>query len=346
MLELAPAPQVIWGPGHYRLAVVTVEFPDAREKPAASWMPRIIHEADAYFREVSGGVVRWLPAADPPTRIRLRRPSAGWRLERRSLADRVRFWKRVMKRTQLRHADAVLVVVPRAAFMRGCFAVGPRWNSPRLDHALRPLDIGTPRGAVVKTSTPWGTVMHELGHVLGLPDLYDYEFARDLQHWSVRASRYVGSWDLMGRTPADATSFRPHPMAWTKTLAGWITPVAWTARRDHYEVGPGPTAGAVRVDIAPGRALFVEGRLQKGFDAGLPSDGVLISVADEHLSEGRGPLQLLKPDRPRSSGGIHRRVAPLAGAAFQPQEECSYGDISVRVLSRTPQGFGVSIARR
>lgn len=340
MLELAPARHVVWGPGQYRLAVATVEFPDVAERLAGSWVSRIVHEADAFFREVSGGAVRWIAAPTPRMRIRLRRPSEWWRLERQSLTDRVHFWKRLMSKLEFPESDAVLVVVPRQAVIRGCFAVGPRWNSPRMDDALRLLDSPARRGAVVKTSTPWGTIMHELGHVLGLPDLYDYEYERDRQRWSVRASRYVGSWDLMGRISPRNTSVRPHPMAWTKALAGWITPITWTRQRERYLVGP--SADAVRVQLAPGRWMFVEGRLQQGFDAHLPSEGVLVSIADESLSEGRGPLQLVSPQR-ASTTRKTRRLPPLIDAAFQPGEACSRAGVHVRVLARTPHGFDVSI---
>ncbi len=342
MLDVAPRQQAVWGPGRYRLAVASVEFPDVAEAVAGSWLARIVHEADAYFREVSAGAVRWIATETPPSRIRLRRPSAAWHLDRRSLTDRVHFWKRLMANLDVEGADAVLMVVPRAAVIRGCFAVGPRWNSPRLDDALRSLDAPAPRGAVVKTSTPWGTIMHELGHIMGLPDLYDYEFDRDRQRWSVRASRYVGSWDLMGRVSPRSTSLRPHPMAWTKSLAGWITPLTWTPQRERYLVGP--AAGAVRVELAPGRSLFVEGRLHIGFDADLPSEGVLVSIVDEDLPEGRGPLQLIVPQRAPVKK-TSRRLPPLLDAAFQPGEGCAHAGVHVHVLARTPRGFEVGITR-
>lgn len=283
--------------------------------------------------------MRWVAASEPVARVKLRRASPLWRLQRRSLTDRVRFWMGVMKKVHLSDADAILAVVSQTAALRGCFAVGPRWHSPRLDAALRVLSASTLRGAVVKSNTPGGTIMHELGHVLGLPDLYDYEFARDHKRWSVRASRFVGSWDLMGRAPSDETNTRPHPMAWTKSLAGWIEPMDWSESRSRYVVGPG--AGAVRVPVGPGEWMYVEGRLRQGFDAALSSEGVLVSVANERLPEGRGPLRLVVPTR----GSAGRRRPVLGDAALQPQETCAFGNVTVSVLSRTPHGFDVSIVR-
>lgn len=339
MLELAARPAgVIWGPGRYRLLVVETAFADAADPLPASWAPRMVAEMDAYFREASGGAVRWRLGGI--RRVKLSRSSGAFHLTRRALSDRTRFWRHLTGRLGDVAADAVLAVIPEAAAVRGCFAVGPRWNSPRLNAAVQGLAPTVVRGAVVRPSTAWGTVAHELGHVLGLPDLYDYRMGR--KNAAFTASRFVGPWDLMGRVPDDTGGARPHPMAWTRALAGWITLTDWNVAQPRCVIGP-DGAAAIRVPAGDGLWLIVEARLQTGFDAVLPSSGVLLSVADEHRPEGRGPLRLIAPRRERGDGMLPQK--PKWNAALQPGEERRQFGYVVRVLERRAAGYDVEIIR-
>ena len=343
MLDLLTERQGVWGPGRYRVAVVTVQFPDAVEVLPAGWGSRTIAEADAYFREASGGAVRWAAADEEALIVRLRRPATWWRLQRRSLNDRVRFWKRITARLSPA-ADALLVVVPSRVPLRGCFAIGPRWHSPRLGQALQGLGEQFYRGAVVKPDTPWGTIVHELGHVLWLPDLYDYEDGRAFPRTPARASRYVGPWDLMSRVPAGAGG-RPLPMAWTRALAGWVDPVPWTVEQERYGLGAGAAGPVVRAPLRPGVSMFVEARHRIGFDSSLSAEGVLISIADDAIAEGRGPLRLLSPSRGTPSRRRRGGLMPLAEAAFQVGEAVEVEGYRVHVVARLPHGFEVAITR-
>ncbi len=340
MLNLATvAPEAVWRPGHYGLFTVAVEFPDAAEPLPASWGPRAVGEMDAYFREVSGGAIRW--RFEGSRRVRLSRPSTAFHLVRRTLADRVRFWRHLRARLG-EFSAALLVVVPEEAAVRGCFAVGPRWNSPRLDAALRPLEEGALRGAVVRAGTAWGTMAHELGHVLGLPDLYDYWLGR--RRTDLSASRYVGAWDLMGRASGEGAGARPHPMAWTKALAGWATVEEWDTKRTRYRLGRAEGAAALRIPLAPSRALFVEARLRLGFDAILPTEGVLLSVADEGKTEGRGPLRVMGPDRPHDPAQ-EAHFGAHWNAALQPGECYTCQGYAVTVTGRTNNAYDIEVTR-
>ncbi len=64
-----------------------------------------------------------------------------------------------------------------------------------------------------------GIFAHEMGHSLGLPDLYDIDGnSAGVSIWSVMASHY-GSTVTLADTP-------PHFDAWSKWFAGWLTPTA------------------------------------------------------------------------------------------------------------------------
>ncbi|HOX29487.1 MAG TPA: M6 family metalloprotease domain-containing protein, partial [bacterium] len=66
--------------------------------------------------------------------------------------------------------------------------------------------------------TTIGVIAHEVGHSLGLPDLYDTE----------NSSEGVGSWSIMGsgnwNTVTTSGDSPAHPDAWSKWLEGWAVP--------------------------------------------------------------------------------------------------------------------------
>jgi immune inhibitor A len=119
-----------------------------------------------------------------------------------------------------------------------------------------------------------GVFCHELGHVLGLPDLYDYDMdSAGTGWWDLMAG---GSWNNSGLTPA-------HPIAWCKVRLGWVKPIGAqslqkitlrpsTAHPDIYRLGP------------EGKEYFlIENRQRAGFDGSLPGEGLLVM----HVDEGR-----------------------------------------------------------
>jgi M6 family metalloprotease-like protein len=134
-------------------------------------------------------------------------------------------------------------------------------------------------------------IAHELGHVLGLPDYYDLTLGvgREQRRW------VVGCWELMsagswgcGSGPK-ATAIRPtHFSAHVKAQLGWVGPtVVGTVRDAVFTLEPIRTSGvALRVPLAGGTTgehLLLEYRDQRGFDAHLPSSGVLVY----HIEPGR-----------------------------------------------------------
>ena len=121
-----------------------------------------------------------------------------------------------------------------------------------------------------------GCFCHEVGHILGLPDLY-YE----------GHSPVVGSWCLMamghcinyGRTPS-------HPSAWCKVHMGWAEPKLLDQEPLNYEIPAVIEDKAIyRLDIegSGGREYFLlENRQQRGFDENLPGSGLLIWHVNEN----------------------------------------------------------------
>ncbi|MBI5868498.1 MAG: M6 family metalloprotease domain-containing protein [candidate division Zixibacteria bacterium] len=122
-----------------------------------------------------------------------------------------------------------------------------------------------------------GVYVHEIGHVLGLPDLYDTDnSSRGVARWSVMGS---GSWNgTMGNTPAG-------PDAWCRVQLGFVVPTVITSSVVGATVPRVEDSAKIyRVwpTAPPGSEYFlVENRQLTGYDTYLPGAGILIWHIDE-----------------------------------------------------------------
>lgn len=131
------------------------------------------------------------------------------------------------------------------------------------------------------TRCPIGTIAHEFGHVLGLPDYYVTQ-----NNASNKGKKYTpGSWHIMdygsynndGRTPPNYT---PHD----KYFFGWSTPtlLAKDAQKNctlttnygsAYQITGGTTLKAA---TASDRVWYLENRQKSGWDKYLPGHGMVV----------------------------------------------------------------------
>lgn len=135
---------------------------------------------------------------------------------------------------------------------------------------------------MISEDSPIGVVVHELGHDLGLPDLYDTD----------SSSRGVGKWCVMGTgswnaIPPNRPGTSPsHFSAWAKVTLGWITPIEVTAPlldQAIAAVESSPTVFRLTIrETGNGDEYFlVENRQPIGTDAALPAHGLLIWHVDD-----------------------------------------------------------------
>jgi M6 family metalloprotease-like protein len=142
------------------------------------------------------------------------------------------------------------------------------------------------------------TISHELGHVLGLPDLYD----RSLGTLRVQRRWAVGCWSLMaagsgwgcGSGPMDPDWRRPtHLTAYEKERMGWLGGMREVGNVLGETVSLRPirtSEEALKIPLQPGvppssaEYLLVEYRTKEGFDLDLPSSGVVILHIDPKVS--------------------------------------------------------------
>jgi M6 family metalloprotease-like protein len=170
-----------------------------------------------------------------------------------------------------------------------------------------------------------GLFAHELGHSLGLPDLYDTDVGNGgVGTWSAMASQYVST-----TNNADTP---PHYDAWSKAFEGWVTPTV-------HQTSDRRTPGMVQVETSgevhqfrdnpmgfqiggTGEYFLVENRQQTGFDQGLAGCGLLVWHVDEAKSGNQdgghtaATHRLLDIDEADGLAELDANGAPDAGDPF------------------------------
>lgn len=127
-----------------------------------------------------------------------------------------------------------------------------------------------------------GVMCHELGHIVGLPDLYDgSRNTWGAGYWSLMS---YGAWGAGGNTPWSPS----HADGWCKMEVNWLTPTPITQNTYNLKITDQetyPVAYRVWRDGVMNDTFFIlENRQQKGFDAPLPGAGLLIWHIDPRYS--------------------------------------------------------------
>lgn len=156
--------------------------------------------------------------------------------------------------------------------------------------------IITPELSNNNTIAPIGTICHEFGHILGVPDFYD-----------VANSRYLGTgeYDLMGGGSWNGNGYRPcHHNAYSKCyILGWGQAEILSKNTKTYTLPPSTLRPAFyRINTGTEECFIVENRTNASnyFDAYIPNEGLLIyhihkdlatSVAEWDPINSQHPLQ-------------------------------------------------------
>ncbi len=132
-----------------------------------------------------------------------------------------------------------------------------------------------------------GVYVHEFGHVLGLPDLYDitdsseepdFDDSEGLGNWCLMAG---GAWG--GDSGHDETP--THMSAWCKMEMGWIQPTVITNNQSISIKNQESNSDAYLIwedQHKLSRYFLIENRQKTGFDKDLRGDGLLIYHVDEN----------------------------------------------------------------
>ncbi len=110
------------------------------------------------------------------------------------------------------------------------------------------------------TFSPLGVYVHEFGHLLGLPDLYDTESEED------GGSQGIGNWGLMGTGLWNFNGYCPaEPEAWTKAVLGWKAVRVLSGPGEYvlsYSEGKNKAGEVALVPLGGREYYLIENRLQ------------------------------------------------------------------------------------
>jgi M6 family metalloprotease-like protein len=193
--------------------------------------------------------------------------------------------------------------------------------------------------------------LHETGHMLGLPDLYNVSHYYDYPF--VMSS--VGFWDPMS-SPYLGEDF----MSWHKWKLGWLPPAGVTCLKPGTTVEgtltPVSVAGGVKAFVVPTgmyTALVIENRQRVGTDAVACDSGVLIYSVDATVTTGSMPIRVISAHPGGDADpSLQNRCGPIYNAPFDlgPGEVSTFEDVNagvrVELLAKDGTNYRVSVSRK
>ncbi len=190
----------------------------------------------------------------------------------------------------------------------------------------------------------WQTLVHETGHVLGLPDLYGY--ANDGAYKNLH--RFTGSWDPMGYQ-----CHSRHFLAWHKHKLGWLDEAHFEVVREgtktvelsHIETDEGIKAVVLPISV---REAYVAEVRHLSDEHSTP--GVLIYRVSLDARTGEGPITVMpaRPDDDKAHPQLARRYIALYDALHRAGDRFGDAEAGVEVVVRQrpgESGFEVHITR-
>ncbi|HDL00997.1 MAG TPA: M6 family metalloprotease domain-containing protein [candidate division Zixibacteria bacterium] len=177
-----------------------------------------------------------------------------------------------------------------------------------------------------------GVFVHEYGHALGLPDLYDTDGSSNgIGMWGVMAG---GSWGGAGKSPV-------HFSGWSKAQLGWTNPINITTDTTGIilpDASTSPISYRLWTDGMPSSQYFlVENRGKTNFDAFLPGCGVAIWHIDDAVNgnsnEAHRKVDLEEGDNSENNSSGDVWINKIFGVSTVPNSSDYLGDsTSVRVV--------------
>lgn len=129
---------------------------------------------------------------------------------------------------------------------------------------------------VVASQAPVSLIVHEVGHILGLPDLYDTEDGDEWSDYSVDDASLMATGNFATVTDKKGnTTYLPTALdAWSRYQLGWTTPTVVT-KSGVYTVSAQNSKNGYTTLLIPtkhkGEYYIIENRTFSGYDAGLKS---------------------------------------------------------------------------
>jgi len=199
--------------------------------------------------------------------------------------------------------------------------------------------------AIVGEFDHWIIIAHEYGHILGLPDLYNYAIYSAGGNYSI----YAGAWDLMSNDYSYGT---PGLTSWNLLRLGWLpaTRVATvgpggnlTVNLNSVDAISSNRYNALKVPLTNTTYYLVEVRLPTSSNLDLLDYGVLVMLVNESIPPGSGPLRIMDSNNLTSTlndATFDLRKGKVS--VFLDQEHNIAIVVNALFISSTGLGFTVS----
>ena len=189
-------------------------------------------------------------------------------------------------------------------------------------------------------------IAHEIGHLFGLVDLYDYNWTNnnptldeDFQFV------FTGVFDFMNLAPSSRYGDNRDMLGWQRWLLNWIDPEeinclsTETKQMTTHRLSPITTSGNIRIlviRLSSTQALVSEVRA-KGLYCEICSGGLYTYIVDTSIRNGNGPIQLLRPE--------HSRARLYQDAYLKAGEALQFNGVTILVEAKIDQDLIVSITQ-
>lgn len=357
--EAVGASYLPWKPwsvmGPQRTIVLLVEFQDVKHQTAPQFLDEKIAAMNEYYKASSYGVMsveadivdHWESLPQKARYYGAATYGSGDVNYEQFLFDAITVWK---PKVDFSRYDYLVTVFAgpseRVADDPDLLATGVPGYYVSPGHVEKPFQIFVPGGeryywgwAVLSELDPIGVFVHEFGHVLGLPDLYDIAYV----DW------FVGYWSLMeaGEWLPNKTGLGPSDLdAWSKIHLGWlgyetVTPsqLADGVKLTIYSLDQREGLRAVKIPLSEDTYYLIESRRRSGLDVNLPNEGVIVSFVNSSAPHGRGPVRVVNS---------HPSMPRLFNASFQVGEVFSdfQNNVFMAVLSKEGSSYTIEVSAR
>lgn len=186
-------------------------------------------------------------------------------------------------RSALEGFDGVVFLHGGAAERRAGFALWPHRASVQIGDRRLPYYVHTAEGP---EAAAIGVHCHEFGHLLGLPDTYGAAHRTGSGDFCLMSIGHRGGGHDGARSPFSLC-------AWCRTQLAWAEPEIVDPRvPQRLRVRPADSSGTafavVPLNARSDEYLLLEVRSRRGFDAALPSEGLLVWRVGSRATPGQG----------------------------------------------------------
>ena len=188
-------------------------------------------------------------------------------------------------------SDGVIIILdPNSSYLRIAYALADEHivDGKKISNVVM---LGR---AFVRVGRPPYLVVHELGHLFGLPDLYSYQDSTDTADY----------FSVMNMAASEGVGY----FGWERYILGWLDDPQMICHKAGEVVGnliPLTKKNGLKmiaVPISSSEVLVVENRTKEGIDKMISSAGIIAYVVDSSIESGKNPIKVLNNKKPIKIG--------------------------------------------